>query len=422
MRLRIPVNKSGTVTQTAIDIMTLDTEEVISSTKVFEKTPEIVHAPTKNRDAVNKLYVDTLFGLSSITAETYQGAYGLNWSSTNDTYVRTGASGYKSIQARMRRCVLNVDGSVKYYLDQNNSLLKEDGTPSVLDGTDGNVMVEIPKFYYKYIYNTAVGIVHEYSISLTPDVGYVVHPAFVKNDVEVANRYYRAYEGYNLAGKIISISGVTPTRSLSRTTFRTYSQANGTGWGLTDWNLLYAVQMLLLIEVGTFNSQKILGEGNSSGSDYGITTGGTNSLGNKSSTYAVDTYMSYRGIENFYADCWEWIDGINVSERVVYINNKASTFADDVYTGDYVSTGVTLPVASGVYISNFANSSKGFLPSAVTGSSTTYVTDGLWTATGSRAMQFGGAASNGALDGAFCLAAYNAASTVDVHFGGGVCY
>ena len=37
----------------------------------------------------------------------------------------------------MKRCLLLDDGTVNYYLDPNNSLLKEDGTPVVLDGTDG---------------------------------------------------------------------------------------------------------------------------------------------------------------------------------------------------------------------------------------------------------------------------------------------
>ena len=387
-----------------------------SGVMTFSSSP-IVPTPTISTQAASKGYVDAaLLNRTSI----YSGAYGLDWNSSTDTYYRTGAPGYTSIQSLMKRCVLNANGTVNYYLDPNNSNYKADGvTPSVLTGADGNVMVEIPKFYYKYAYN---GTTHSYSISLTADAGYVVHPAFVKEGVEVAYRYYRAYTGYNNASKIVSISGVTPTRSLSRTTFRTYAKANGTGWGLTDWNLLYAVQMLLLIEIGTFDSQKILGTGNYTGDNYGITTGGTNLLGNNSSTYTVDGYMSYRGIENFYADCWEWIDGVNISERVVYINNKASTFADDVYTGDYVSTGVTLPVASGAYISNFANSGKGFLPSAVTGSSTTYVTDGLWTATGSMAMLFGGNASAGAWDGAFCLSAATAASAVTVSIGGGVCY
>jgi hypothetical protein len=81
-----------------------------------------------------------------------------------------------------------------------------------------------------------------------------------------------------------------------------------------------------------------------------------------------------------------------------------------------------MPVAAGVYISNFANSNKGFLPSAAIGSSTTYVPDGLWTTTGSMAVAFGGDAADGALAGAFCLAATSAASAVGVAFGGGVCY
>src|SRR5690606_17773872 len=42
------------------------------------------------------------------------------------------------------------DGSVNYYLDQNDSTLKEDGTPALLDGTDGQVMVEIPEHYIKF--------------------------------------------------------------------------------------------------------------------------------------------------------------------------------------------------------------------------------------------------------------------------------
>lgn len=358
--------------------------------------------------------------LAQNIATTYSGPYGLDWDSSLDMYYRTGTAGYASIQALMKRCVLNVNGTVNYYLHPNNSNYKADGvTPSVLTGADGNVMVEIPKFYYKYAY---IGTKHTYSISLTADAGYVVHPAFIKEGVEVNYRYYRAYTGYNNASEIVSISGVTPTRSLSRTTFRTYAKANGAGWGLTDWNLLYAVQMLLLIEIGTFDSQKILGTGNYTGNNYGVTTGGTNLLGNNSSTYTIDGYMSYRGIENFYADCWEWIDGININNYVVYINNKLSTFADDVYTGDYVNTGITLPAASGGYTSNFANSAKGFLPSAVAGSSTTYITDGLWTATGSTAMRFGGDAAYGALDGAFCWSATDAASYVHVAISGGVCY
>ncbi|QQV90900.1 tail protein [Polaribacter phage Freya_1] len=54
------------------------------------------------------------------------------------------------IQNQQRRCVLSKDGTVNYYLDDDNSALKEDGiTASVLDGTDGDFMVELPEYWFK---------------------------------------------------------------------------------------------------------------------------------------------------------------------------------------------------------------------------------------------------------------------------------
>ena len=99
------------------------------------------------------------------------------------------------IQASMRRCILNDSGEVQYYLYDGDSTLKEDGsTPANLDGTDGQVMVEIPKFYYKYSYNAATHR-HQWWVSDVQLSGYKVHPAFQKNGSEVDNRYMGAYEG-----------------------------------------------------------------------------------------------------------------------------------------------------------------------------------------------------------------------------------
>src|SRR3546814_677726 len=54
------------------------------------------------------------------------------------------------IQSKMRRCILNDDGSVNYYLDASNSAQKAGGGAAVLDGTDGQVMVEIPEHYRRF--------------------------------------------------------------------------------------------------------------------------------------------------------------------------------------------------------------------------------------------------------------------------------
>lgn len=53
------------------------------------------------------------------------------------------------IQNKMRRCLV-YNGKVVYYLDENNSYFKEDGTEAVLDGQDGDVCVEVPDFFYQF--------------------------------------------------------------------------------------------------------------------------------------------------------------------------------------------------------------------------------------------------------------------------------
>ena len=320
----------------------------------------------------------------------------------------------------MRRCVLNADGTVNYYLSATDSTKREDGvTAADLTGASGNVMVEIPKFWVKYDNTTGA---KQMWISTAPASGYVVHPAFVKNGVEVDYRYYRAYKGSVSGTKLISRSGVAAAGNETIAAFRTKAKANGTGWGLVDWNLLFAVQTLCFIEIGTFNSQSILGNGNDTGSDYGMTTGGSNSIGNASSPSTNDdTWMSYRGIENFYADIFEWIDGVNFSERLVYTSNTQSTFASDVFNGAYTSTGVTLP--SSGYIKDMSFSIKGFIPTNSTGGSdSTYVTDYVASLTGARVAAFGGYSGLGLVCGAAYLYAAYGSSPADASIGAGISF
>ncbi|MDD4592506.1 MAG: hypothetical protein PHG06_19075 [Parabacteroides sp.] len=53
------------------------------------------------------------------------------------------------IQKKLRRYVENLDGSVKYYLHQNDSRLRESGSNAIVDTTDGNVMLEKPEYYFR---------------------------------------------------------------------------------------------------------------------------------------------------------------------------------------------------------------------------------------------------------------------------------
>ena len=372
-------------------------------------------------------YTDTRVNevVGQLSTDYYQGPYGISWDYTTDTYIRTGAKGYTSIQSKMRRCVLNADGSVNYYLHPDNSNFKEDGTPSVLTGADGNVMVEIPKHYIKV---ETVGNVDSFSISLTPETGYVLDPAFLKWNgtemIEVPYRYFRAYEGFVSGGKLLSISGVTPTRTQTIATFRTQAMANGAGWHLTDWNLLNTIKRLCYIEFCDFIVTKYLGEGNHTGSDYGITTGQSNALGNRSSNSTHnDMYMSYRGIENMHADIYEFVDGVNINNYQFYVNGNYSTFQSDVFTGDYIAKGpLTVAGATGNYIKRCSVSSDGgFIPTVVGGSNTTFYGDSLWSATGYRVMRYCGEANGGASSGLGALDGRNPSAHLDAGTGAAVC-
>ena len=82
--------------------------------------------------------------------------YGVEWKEEDnaDNVVAINSTGDDElhttlpIQSKMRRCVTK-NCIVQYYLDEDNSEKKEDGSNANLDGTDGNVMVEIPEFFYR---------------------------------------------------------------------------------------------------------------------------------------------------------------------------------------------------------------------------------------------------------------------------------
>ena len=130
--------------------------------------------------------------------------YGISWDEAYPTggYFRTGDNaGFATgaslpdellpIQALMKRCIMNDSGAVVYYLDPEDSTKKADGTASDLTGGDGQVMVEIPKFYYRYSYS---GHRHTWDISQYALTGFTVHNMFTKNGVEVDYRYIGVYE------------------------------------------------------------------------------------------------------------------------------------------------------------------------------------------------------------------------------------
>jgi hypothetical protein len=326
------------------------------------------------------------------------------------------------------------------------------------------VMVEVPKFYTK---RAVSGTVTTWFVSDYPLTGYTVHPAFVKDGVEVAKRYYSAYDAcaFDVSGSayisglnrdnavsntpnvdvtattgdvLASVSGIYPMVGLTRAQFRTIAANRGTGWRQLDFALWSAVQLLYLTEYQSFFSQSILGDGNTNGtyltqsgtqSDSPHTiAGSSNGWGNYSTNGSQPSagakpgtaFMVYRGIENLYGNCWNWADGINVnvtSNGNVHVTNNRADFADDTSTNmTLIST--TAPTTSD-FVSAIAAIDNYFVASSVSGgSATTFLTDQWFGSTSSnRVVYVGGGANSGAAAGTFRVAAGDGSSAASRSIG-----
>jgi hypothetical protein len=374
-----------------------------------------------------------------------QKIYGLEWDSTTDTYVRLGNAKGKIAQAyspnnttptndfnsifpwsQIRRCNLADDGTVNAYFGD---------VGYIEDGSNGQVMVEIPKFYYKREWD---GVKRRWYVSDKEFDGYAllangtsVHPAFIRNAVTQDNIYVSAYEGcaYDVSATdyitndaqtvdfttttgdlLSSIAGVKPisglTQDLTIGKSRIIAQNRGTSWQLLDFWSASAIQTLLLIEYGTFNSQAVIGQGvvnKASGTvNEAENTGATTTLGNGSGYLGTNglSSVTYRGIENFWGNIWFWVDGINIkADRQPWVADY--NFASDTFSGVYTDTGLTLP-SSNNYVRNL-HDFDGYLPSeVVSGSGSTFVTDFYFQNTGNRVALLGGRWSDGLRAGTWC--------------------
>ena len=370
------------------------------------------------------------------------------------------------VHDKMRGCLLNDSGTVNYYLLDTDWAYKADGSASTLTGADGQVMVEVPKFYYRV---ERSGTITTWQVSAVPQSGFVIHPAFIKDGVEVNYRYYGAYDACvfdvsastylsglnwdNNAGasgvqvdvnattgdKLASVKGIYPMVGLTRAEFRTIAANRGAGWRQLDFALWSAVQILYMIEYQSFFSQNLLGAGNTNGS-YLTASGNQNdsphtiagagdSIGsgstNTTSGAGVNakpgtSFMKYRGIENLYGNCWDWADGINVNVTAtgnVHVTNNRADFADNTSTNMTLITS-SLPTSSG-YISDLLPADPYLLPKTNSGGSNTYITDYHYaSASSNRVVIVGGGASAGALAGAFFLLSGNGSSGRSRDFGG----
>lgn len=332
---------------------------------------------------------------------------GLNIDYENKTNVRTqeatayamGADfdKYTMYGGRMR-CNVADNGAITAFYGDNN--YRE-------DGSNGQVMVYQPKFYYKRsalkTSNGKIGkILRKESIliSSVKHSGFKIHPLFVdENNNELDYVLLPAFDGglYDnsaqaylnrdnveidfAADKLSSVSGTKPisgvANSFSITNAERIANNRGTGWHITNMAAESACQMLEAVEFGSLNGQASLEEGissipNNSTANCASLTGSTSALGNetghaestinetKGTTTTYNTAgrraISYRGMENPWGNIWHYIGGTNLYGNG-QLNGGELYICDDfnydttATTDNYEGVGFCIPSASSGWIS-----------------------------------------------------------------------
>lgn len=356
-----------------------------------------------------------------------------------------------------RRCNVLDNGTITaYYGDEDYAE----------DGSNGQVMVYQPKFYYRVDpietapISTGVGE-HlrkaKYWVSDKKLSGFKLHPAFYnENGQAVDYILISAYEGclYDTSeneyitddaqvmnvseDKLCSIADVKPasgkTQDLTRPNIEQLAKNRGAGWHSLTIKIASAEQLLMLIELGTGNTQNAIGGGVVSISDSPNTTnnssytGSTSALGNttgrasetineRSGTEYIETANSktsitYRGVENFWGDIWKSVYGVNIwgngsmGGGQPYICTDFE-FAESKNSGNYIGAGFTMANTNG-YVKAFGYSKDFdwlFMPSEVGGNENNLIGDITYIAANLSAFHvafLGGHWYSGAEAGGFC--------------------
>ena len=250
-----------------------------------------------------------------------------------------------------------------------------------------------------------------------------LHPAFVTNaGGTLTKRYYGAFNA--VSGRSICGSGVKATGDITRTQARTQCRAFGTNFNQIEFFIESAKNILVLIERGSFYMERggastaNKWEGyswNSGAYSNDQDNGKTLTLLNKTGVILDGSNQtianSYRGIENYHSALFRWVDGVNLASDVVYLAKKGAAYNDtSTTTNGYFSSGITVPAASASYISDLGAGT--FIPTEVSGSATTQMTDGAWT--GSTALYVGGDWTTPSASGVCTWASNSAASFTGV--------
>lgn len=406
-------------------------------------------------------------------------AYGVEWdmASSNRDGKRVGNMQLHRelpVQSKMRRCLLDRDGGVKEYLDNELSW-----GGSYLDYA---VMTEIPEHWYKLYFN---GTKFRKMLSGIPLPGYKHVDKFYISTYEA-----RMYRTDNLLCSAAGASKLSdpnstnfrggdntaewddtyrsllgrPVTNLTRDQFRQAARKRGSGWEMYTYNAhktlfwLFAVEYATLDSQKPFNAQKDangfaqggLGPGPTQMTDWTnfnnanplIPCGYTNEFGNGSGekayvvknasggTHATLMANRYRGIENPFGHIWKYTDGANIQVTtgdaglsILWTTDDPSNFSDTSYTG-YDKKG-NICRTNGYAKKMLLGEDGDIVATEVGGSSSTYWCDYYYTNTSANRMQVvrvGGSADDGSYAGLADVYTNLAPSDAHRHLGSRLCF
>lgn len=389
-------------------------------------------------------------------------AYGVEWdtASSSPDGVRVGNMQLHRelpVQSKMRRCLLDRDGGVKEYLDNELSW-----GGSYLDYA---VMTEMPEHWYKLYFN---GTKFRMMLSEIPLPGYKHVDKFYISTYEA-----RMYRTDNLlcsaagASKLSDPNSINfrggdntaewddtyrsllglPVTNLTRDQFRQAARKRGSGWEMYTYGAHKTLFWLFAVEYATLNSQKPfnaqkdangfsqggLGLGPTQMTDWTnfnntnplIPCGYTNEFGNGSGekayvvknasggTHATLMANRYRGIENPFGHIWKYTDGANIQVTtgdaglsVLWTTDDPSNFSDTSYIG-YDKKG-NICRTNGYVKRVLLGEDGGIVTTEIGGSSSTYWCDYYYTYTSINRMlmvRVGGDADRALDAGLTCVAA-----------------
>ena len=330
-----------------------------------------------------------------------------------------------------RSCMLKFDGTIDYYLNENDETKKEDGTASDVANINygGNAMVEWGKIYFGFK-GDADGNGYTFIVSDLPSEGLDCYCNIDENKNEIDHFYTPKYFGSNdSSNRLRSISGQSNYVSQSGTTELSHAKANGNGWSTEcygDWTL---IKHLLVLMSKSLNTQAKYGYGRCSSSNsnaigQGTMNGKGRFWGDNSQTNGVKIF----GMENWYGNIWRRIEGYITNSsgvqlvKMCYGTRDGSTA--DGYSTDgtgYVSMGATSGTSMSGIQTMHVNDKCGIVPKSLTGntSPTTYFSDGHWYGNSAYAL-VGGGWDTGLQVGAFCTVVNYVVSYSFVTFGAAV--